>query len=157
MKWMLLSLCLIGCAQVPVNQDMETMVRADVANRVMDFNKLRSANLPVPEVVFTTLDEGDYGEVSGTRQGRPTPIYIDTARCEANIEDCVDDTIPHELAHWALWYFGYYHVRTDFSPSAYPGRIPPSRSYTVEDEHDGVWCDTMRAFGGVPEKHGYCH
>lgn len=146
MKWLVLCLCLVGCAQLPPDsRDLLTMLQADAANRVKTFNQLRSANLPIPKVVLTNLGDMDGHEDYAV-------IEIDYQHCVADIEDCLDDTIPHELAHEAI------------------DELVPMRSYQTfsngkifnhhessDGSHGGQWCDAMRAFGGVPEKHGYCH
>lgn len=141
MKYLIMVLALAGCAEVPPS-DLSIMVNADVTHRVASFNALRGVHMPVPQVVFG-------GSAVGEEFSASNPIYINPDICAKDIEDCLDDTVPHELAHWALDYYGYYHTHLDITPN--------SRRYEAsENAHDGVWCDTMRAFGGVPEKHGYC-
>lgn len=146
MKWVIAICFLTGCAQLPPNSSqLLDMLQADAANRVKTFNSLRSANLPVPKIVLTNL-----GDIDG--QEDYAIIEIDYSHCIADIEDCLNDTIPHELAHEAI------------------DELAPMRSYqtifnghifihheSADGSHGGQWCDAMRAFGGVPEKHGYCH
>lgn len=121
MKYIILiALFMTGCASLPPDA-----VHQEVANRVKAFNELRHANIPIPVVVYS-----DMGDTDGlTTHGG---IIINPTACAQDMNDCLNDTIPHELAHWAVYY------------------------YSGEHHHDGIWCDTMRAFGGVPEKHGYC-
>lgn len=146
MKWMILCLCLSGCAQFPPNShQLLDMLQADAANRVNTFNKLRSANLPIPKVVLTNLGDTDGQEDYAI-------IEIDYSHCVADIEDCLDDTIPHELGHEAVDLLAPEDSYQTFSN----GHITIHHE-SSDGSHGGQWCDAMRAFGGVPEKHGYCH
>lgn len=146
MKWIVLCLALTGCAQLPPNSaDLLTMLQADASNRVQAFNKLRSANLPVPKVVLTNLGDMDAQEDYAI-------IEIDYSRCVADIEDCLDDTVPHELSHEAIDELGTTGTYQTFAN----GRIF-THHQSSDGSHGFQWCDAMRAFGGIPEKHGYCH
>jgi hypothetical protein len=150
--FILLCVGLAGCAEIP-NPNIEIMVRTDIAARVARFNVLRNVSMPVPDVVFSSAG-GDYAETSTYRGAA---IIINPDRCAADVDDCLNDTDPHELAHWALTYYGYYTQREDITASPHAGRAPLVHKEQQQASHDGIWCDTMRAFGGVPEKHGYCH
>jgi hypothetical protein len=136
----LVSSCLFGCATNPAL--MRQVKRAEIQH-VAQFNHLRRQNMPVPEIEFVSME--DYAEVNHLG-----PIQIDPDKCAADLNDCLNDTIPHELAHWALYYYGYYtptQVATQHGVQRGEAELP----------HDAIWCDTMRAFGGDPAKHGYCH
>ncbi len=144
MKYLIILLALAGCSEVPVNPNMEAMVRADAANRINAFNELRHISLPVPKIVFSVGNE-DGEEDYGT-------ITINPVRCAADIEDCLDDTVPHELAHEAADFLVPLRHYQTFSGGKVITHIE-----SEDGSHGPAWCDAMRAFGGVPEKHGYCH
>jgi hypothetical protein len=141
----LLLVSLFGCDENPA---LLHQIQADAAQRVAQFNTLRRAHMPVPKFELSNTD--DYGEMDGLA----VPIFINPALCEKDLDDCLNDTVPHELAHWALAYYGYYQPSLLITHSHQKTTMQIRES---ELPHDGIWCDTMRAFGGVPEKHGYCH
>lgn len=145
MKWVIACVFLCGCAELPQQSELYAKVRQAEVVHVEAFNKLRNADMPIPPIELA-----DLGKAYGDETNASNPIRIDIVHCEADLDDCLNDTIPHELAHWALSYYGYYSIHADITPQ---GR----KLFLSEGIHDGIWCDTMRAFGGVPEKHGYCH
>lgn len=143
MKWILLVLALSGCASVP-DDGLQGTLQQEASKRVAAFNALRGVNFPVPTIEVSSL--GDYAETYSA-----TSITIDRERCLKDMDDCLNDTIPHELAHAAI----YWSEGITITTSIEHGRI----MHTVDSpipSHGFIWCDTMRAFGGVPEKHGYC-
>ena len=136
-------LSLAGCASLP-NDGLQDRLQQEASIRVAKFNALRGVNFPVPHVTVTSL--GDYAETYSADD-----ISVDHDRCVKDMDDCLNDTIPHELAHAAIYWSEGIGEST---------QIVGKKTYHVIDSpipsHGFIWCDTMRAFGGVPEKHGYC-
>ena len=136
MKYLILLLALTGCASLsPQDARLRNQLQADATQRVTAFNKRYHADITTPTIVLQNIP-GFYGETV------PGEIIINPVLCRQRLRGCFNDTVPHELAHAELlqsnrqrghWAFGRFYL-----------------------DHGKAWCDTMRAFGGNPQKHGYC-
>lgn len=139
----IIMLFLTACAGVP--DPMESAIQKSAAERISHFNQLRGTNLEVPTISFANMDGVDgHTDAFG--------IIIDTSSCEKDFDDCINDTLPHELGHWAV-------ANLSGNQSISVSHFGNKTTFTHGEsafQHDTVWCDAMRAMGGVPEKHGYC-
>lgn len=143
MKYLIILLMLTGCATLNTQDQALLNHLQTVANqKVAAFNILRHANMTAPVVEFASVS-GDYAEAV------PGVIFINPVLCEQDMDDCINDTIPHELAHEAIYQF----TKPVQNLKLENGHVVQHLYYRA---HDGIWCDTMKAFGGNPQKHGYC-
>lgn len=106
-----------------------TEIRQDARERLDNFNRTEGTHILYPRIEFDDTAPDEYASTD-VRRGI---ININPKWCVADFSDCLNDTVPHEEAHWIV-----------------------SRYYGASVDHGAPWLDAMRKLGGNPCKHGYC-
>lgn len=104
-------------------------IQRSAIERVAAFNNAKHLNIKVPEISFGTPNRSWTENRASTFSDGS--IIIDFDLCNRDFDRCLNDTLPHELAHSAvIQLYG--------------------SKYAVEVGHGPTWCDAYMALNGNP-------
>lgn len=114
MKWMILCLCLSGCASLPP-ETYRSETEQKAAEITAKFNQLAGTDYAVPDIRWMDTP-CEAGQVTGDANARFRVLWISTDCAKRFPVETMQDILPHELAH-----------------------IFVQRFYGADEDHNAIW------------------